>query len=202
MTQAADSNDPFSSSRRLPAESSAVFAHRGDYWHIVFAGEVCHLRDSKGLRYIAHLLRRPGEKVPSLELVETAGRGDGKRAVSPGVRTATERRASSLESSYRDRLRQVRADLEAAHAKGDSDGTAVLAEEIDFLVERSARIEREALDRSPERARLTVTKCVGSALRKIGSAHPSLGAHLAATIRRGYSCSYTPDPRSPLVWGG
>jgi hypothetical protein len=51
-----------------------------------------------------------------------------------------------------------------------------------------------------ERARLTVTKAIKAALRKICAQHPPLGAHLTATIRRGYYCSYTPDPRYPIRW--
>ena len=55
---------------------------------------------------------------------------------------------------------------------------------------------------SAERARLTVTKAIKAALAKIGEKHPWLGEHLSATIRRGYFCSYTPDPRHPIRWDG
>jgi len=51
-----------------------------------------------------------------------------------------------------------------------------------------------------ERARLTVTKAIKAALAKISERHPTLGQHLSATIRRGYLCSYTPDPRNPIQW--
>jgi hypothetical protein len=30
--------------------------------------------------------------------------------------------------------------------------------------------------------------------------NPSLGRHLAATIRTGRYCSYGPDPRAPITW--
>jgi hypothetical protein len=53
---------------------------------------------------------------------------------------------------------------------------------------------------SAERARLTVTKAIKAALGKICEQHPALGQHLSATIRRGYFCSYTPDPRYPIHW--
>ena len=30
--------------------------------------------------------------------------------------------------------------------------------------------------------------------------YPRLAAHLQATVRRGYFCVYTPDPRTPITW--
>lgn len=51
-----------------------------------------------------------------------------------------------------------------------------------------------------ERARLTVTKGIKSAIDRIAKSHAVLAQHLAATIKRGYFCSYTPDPRLPIVW--
>jgi hypothetical protein len=53
---------------------------------------------------------------------------------------------------------------------------------------------------TPERARISVTKAIGSALVRIGAVHPVLGSHLAAAVRRGQRCSYTPDPRRPIRW--
>ena len=51
-----------------------------------------------------------------------------------------------------------------------------------------------------ERARITVTKGIKTALDRICAAHPRLGRHLAGTIRRGYLCLYLPDPRLPIRW--
>ena len=58
---------------------------------------------------------------------------------------------------------------------------------------------RRAADHA-ERARLAVTKAVKSALRRLAAVHPRLAAHLQATVRRGYFCVYTPDPRTPITW--
>ena len=51
-----------------------------------------------------------------------------------------------------------------------------------------------------ERARLTVTKGIKAALEKIRASDPSLGQHLATSIKTGYFCSYTPDPQRPITW--
>ena len=55
----------------------AVLRPEGDFWTIAFGGEICRLRDSVGLRYLAVLLRRPGLKVPAANLVVLAGRVEG-----------------------------------------------------------------------------------------------------------------------------
>jgi hypothetical protein len=53
-----------------------------------------------------------------------------------------------------------------------------------------------------ERARVAATKAITTAVARISACHPGLGAHLAATIRRGYCCSYTPDPARSVGWVG
>jgi hypothetical protein len=50
----------------------AVFRREGDYWTVAYAGQTAHLRDVKGLSYLACLLRRPGREVHVLELVRDA----------------------------------------------------------------------------------------------------------------------------------
>jgi hypothetical protein len=41
----------------------------------------------------------------------------------------------------------------------------------------------------------------GRALDKIAGRYPELGAHLSATVRRGYACAYVPDPRIRVSTG-
>ena len=54
--------------------------------------------------------------------------------------------------------------------------------------------------RASENARVGVTRAIGAALRRIEEHHPSLGAHLRATVRTGQRCVYTPDPCVPVAW--
>ena len=53
----------------------SLFRHEGEYWTIAFAGSVVHLRDRRGLHYLARLLARPGERIPTEELVARAAPG-------------------------------------------------------------------------------------------------------------------------------
>lgn len=51
-----------------------------------------------------------------------------------------------------------------------------------------------------ERARVNVTRALGSLLRRLETHHPELAKHLRATVRTGAHCVYTPDPRLPIDW--
>jgi hypothetical protein len=58
---------------------------------------------------------------------------------------------------------------------------------------RSSRLDGEG-------ARLSVTKAIKVAFDKVRRSHPVLARHLKATIKRGYVCTYAPDPRHPTSW--
>jgi hypothetical protein len=51
-----------------------------------------------------------------------------------------------------------------------------------------------------ERTRVRVTRAVRAAMARIAQHHPSLGEHLAATIKTGASCSYAPDRQIAPAW--
>ena len=61
---------------------SAVCRQEGEYWTIVYDGTLFRLRDAKGLQYLAHLLRHPGERVQCDALVSAAGGGSSAAAIS------------------------------------------------------------------------------------------------------------------------
>jgi hypothetical protein len=77
--------------------------------------------------------------------------------------------------------------------------------ERDFLVGELARAvglggrDRRAASHA-ERARLNATRAIRAAIANLGRASPSLGRHLAATIRTGRHCCYAPGPRAPIDW--
>src|SRR5262245_4411144 len=51
-----------------------------------------------------------------------------------------------------------------------------------------------------ERARLAVTEAIRITPARIHAAHPGLGRHFFATVRRGCPCVYVPDHRAPMAW--
>ena len=76
--------------------SEAMFRREGDYWTIEYAGTVCYLRDSKGLHYLAALLRHPGTELSALELtgdgdVDAAAAERARQNVARAVRMVLDR---------------------------------------------------------------------------------------------------------------
>src|SRR5262245_40652304 len=51
----------------------SVFRREGDVWLVMFDGETAHLRDLKGMQYLARLLAQPRRKIHVLELVGEPG---------------------------------------------------------------------------------------------------------------------------------
>jgi hypothetical protein len=50
----------------------ALFRQEGEYWTIEYAGTLFRLRDGKGLRYLAQLLRHPGQRFAVTDLLASA----------------------------------------------------------------------------------------------------------------------------------
>ena len=188
-----------------PDEARNVFRRDGDYWSLEFAGSTAHVRDLKGMRYLARLLGEPSRELHVLDLVaaETIGVAPaGGRAIFGDAGEMLDDRAKE---AYRRRLAEIDEDLEDAHASGDATREAQADTEREFLVRELSRAVglggrgRRAGDAS-ERARAAATRAVRQAMARIGEQLPELGEHLDRTIRTGTYCSYQPDPRAPADW--
>ena len=75
-TMAAGQPDEGTASVACGPGTRALFRPEGEFWTIAFGSEVCWLRDSAGLRYLAVLLGRPGVKVLAADVILLAGRAD------------------------------------------------------------------------------------------------------------------------------
>ena len=177
---------------------AGVFRREGEYWSISFAGDLLRLRDSKGLGYIARLLREPGQAVHVLELT---GGGDGRR-LDGDAGPLLDARAKA---AYRQRLAELERELETATAGGDSGGAARLVRERDSLIRELARAvglggrDRRAAS-AAERARVNVTRAVKAVIGRLREQSPALGRHFEVAIKTGVSCRYQPEPDSPFRW--
>lgn len=108
-------------------------------------------------------------------------------------------------AEYKQRLLDLREELQEAEAFNDEGRIERLREEIDFLTqELTSAVGLGGRDRKAashaERARINVTRTIYAALKKITESHPILGRSLSDSIRTGIYCSYIPDPRYPLIW--
>jgi hypothetical protein len=171
------------------ADGADVFRLDGEVWALRYAGRTVRLRDSKGLRDLAVLLARPGEQTHVSELTGAAGlpRSD--------AGPVADRRALA---AYRERLRQIDAELSSADA-GSAEAGALDREREALLAELSATTGLGGLPRvagsSTERMRKAVTYRIRHAIARVTGVHPELGRHLRASVRTGTWCSYTPEHR-------
>jgi hypothetical protein len=201
-----------------PTVSRSLFRREGEYWTVAYQGAVVRLRDAKGLRHLARLLTHPGREFHAVDL-EAVGRqpgsplvvgprgraGAGELGVRPDLGDAGPLLDATAKAAYQARLGELGAELEAAEGGNDPARAARARAERDFLVAELARAvgldgrDRRAASHA-ERARLNATRAIRAAMANLARVHPSLGRHLAATIRTGRYCAYTPDPRAPIAW--
>jgi len=166
---------------------------------MTFGGRTVHVRDLKGLHYLAQLLAHPGREFHVLDLV--AG-GTGQQMA---VGDAGEILDDQAKTAYRRRLAEIEEDIEQARVLGDAEREAQADAERDLLVGELARAvglggrDRRAASAS-ERARSGVTRAVRQGIARIGEHHPELGEHLDGAVRTGTYCAYAPDGGSPAAW--
>jgi non-specific serine/threonine protein kinase len=108
-------------------------------------------------------------------------------------------------AEYKQRLIDLRDELQEAETFNDVGRVERLRAEIDFLTQELTNAvglggrHRKAASQA-ERARVNVTRTLRAALGKIAESHPALGRYLSNTIRTGLYCSYVPDSNSSLIW--
>ena len=108
-------------------------------------------------------------------------------------------------AEYGRRLEALEGELAEARAWRDVERVARLENEVDFLTQELARAVglggRARTFSSPdERARISVTKAIRTAIRLIDPHCPALAAHFGASIQTGRFCSYATPGASPPGW--
>jgi tetratricopeptide (TPR) repeat protein len=190
-----------------------VFHKAGDYWTLTYQGSTCQLKDARGLRAIALLLRTPGQEQHVLDILASMGgnrRATRRPAYDPeapgapqGDLGATLDRLSK--TAYQRRLLDLQTTLAEAQRHHDLARATATQAEIDWLTqELAAAVGLGGRDRrvgaDAERARSTVTKAIKAAVQKIRQHHPALGHHLATHLKTGVFCQYQCAPGQPTSW--
>ena len=206
-------SDPSAPVPDEPADADInIFRREGDYWSVLFDGDMVRVRDLKGMHYLARLLAEPSREFHVLDLVaaESGNATKVNRGSLAGLSHSTFGDAGEMlddraKDAYRRRLSEIEDDLEQANAIGDTERAAQADTERDFLVRELARAvglggrDRRAASAS-ERARAGATRAIRQAISRIAEHHPKLGEHLDHAIRTGTYCAYLPDPRVPVGW--
>jgi hypothetical protein len=200
------------------APQTGTLAREGDVWTIAVGDRQVRLKHAKGLVYLRELLTRPGVEVHALELVAaaegapvTASEAGSAREAARDAELAVGRDDAgpllddTAKAAYRERLEQLRDEVEEADRFHDPERAARAREELEFLTAELAsavglggRDRRAASD--AERARVSVTRAVRSVIRRVGEHDEALARLLDATVRTGTFCAYEPDPGRPIAW--
>ena len=216
------SNDSRAASH--PAQKG-VFRKEGDYWNVGYDGNAVRLKDTRGLGYIAHLLRHPGAEFHVLDLYGGIASQREENAISQlvnglprddedlekagihiaGPGDAGEMLDEQAKVAYRRRLSELREDLAEAKELGRVERAEQAEQEIDELTQELSRAvglggrNRRAASAS-ERARQSITKSIKSALGAIAQSEATLADLLSRCIKTGTFCSYRLDPDFPIAW--
>jgi len=202
------------SSAATPAQG--VFRKEGEYWTVGWKDHPLRLKDSKGVAYLAHLLRHPTTSFHALDLVGGLDRHDDDEAAradrgldASDLHVTSDDAGEMLDdrakATYRRRLQELQAELTAAEASGSLAGAEAAEHEIASLTAELRRAvglhgrTRRAAS-AAERARQSVTKTVRAVVERIRHGDATLGEMLARSIRTGAFCSYEPDASAPVEW--
>jgi hypothetical protein len=195
-------DEPAPPSAPPPSPTAAVFRCEGQYWSVGFGGRIVRVKQTKGVQYIAHLLRHPGQDFLALDLMQTSNGGTHAGPGPDGGEPLLDARARA---AYRTRLQELREELEEAERCNDLGRVTrlqaerqALAEQLHSALGLSGRGRRNGS--AAERARSTVGKRIRDALNQIAALHPPIGHHLRACVKTGYVCSYTPSPGQKVAW--
>jgi hypothetical protein len=199
----------------------AIFRKEGEYWTLGRGRNTFRLKDTKGLGYIAHLLRDPGVEFHVLDLAggiagkrdddetQALPRGD-EDLEKAGIRIsnlgdAGEMLDEQAKAAYKRRLSDLREELEEAKEVGNVERAERAEQEIDALTAELSRAvglggrDRRAASAS-ERARQSIGKTIKSVVEKIAQSDALLGDIFSRCIKTGTFCSYQPDRDFPIAW--
>ena len=172
-----------------------VLRRSGEYWEVGSLGDLRHVKDSKGMRYLHELVSHPHRDTHVLDLV-------GGGVVSGSAVEAIDEKAVG---SYRARLEDLRDEIADARDANDSERANRLLAEFEAIADelQSATGLGGRIRRAPnavERARMSVRKALKTAIDRISAVAPDAGRHLSGAVRTGAFCSYDPETGVTPDW--
>jgi hypothetical protein len=187
--------------------ATATLARQQKGWVVACGDSRAKLTESKGLRYLAELVRNPGAERHALDLVDQV---EGLGAT-PGIADrrhlgdAGELLDARARTAYRHRIEALRSEIDDALAAGAENRAERQQGELDQLVNELARAfgvggrERRAAS-AAERARVNVTRALRTAVSRICDVLPEAGAVLDRGVRTGLYCAYRPNGGDAVHW--
>ena len=175
-------------------------------WRVVFDGRETLVRNLKGMHYLAQLLAHPDRETHVFELyaaVDAPGEAARQSTLRPAGPVADPVLDAQAMAAYRQRLLDLRDEIEEAEGLGDigrvehaRNEVGVIEEELGRIVGFGGRPRRQS--DAVERARKAIYNRLQSTINAIDEVLPDLGRHLTASVRTGTFCVYRPE--RPTEW--
>jgi hypothetical protein len=181
--------------RERPASRTVALTLTKGFWDVSLDGTSVRLKDTKGLRYVAELIRRSGVEQHALDLVDrvegVSAEGIDRRALGDAGPALD----GQARAAYRRRIEELRAEADDAIESGNLEAAERAQAELDALVAQLASAfgiggRDRPVASAAERARLNVTRAIRSAIAKVVEALPEAGPALARQVRTGLYCAY------------
>ena len=194
------------------AAATAELIREGEYWTVAFKDRELRVRDSKGMGYLAELLAHPEREIEVLALAggRSADRASQAEVADAGLTLSSDSDGDPLldehaRLAYRERLKDLREEIEEADAFRDPERAAsaraeyaAIADELAGATGLGGRDRRTGT--VGERARLNVTRAIRSAIARVAEHDGALGEHLSTCVHTGRVCVYRPDRQAPVAW--
>jgi tetratricopeptide (TPR) repeat protein len=186
-------------SELVPARHQARLCRSGSQWECGFSGAAFHIPHMIGLQHLARLVAANGNEVHVLELTSS---GAAQMAGAPSAQALLDPKAKE---AYRQRIADLRDDLDEAEDNNDFERADRLRAELDTIVDelRSAvglgGRDRTAANNA-ERARVAVRKAITAAIDRVAEHDSAFAQHLRLHVQTGLYCRYEPDPTEPIDW--
>jgi hypothetical protein len=165
------------------------FLWKGEIWEVSYQHKTAILKDSKGMRFLAVLLRDPRKPFEARELYQFVTRGSEEPLeLESGDRPLDDKAKAEALSEYN----RLKIKKDEAIATGDLDRAAAIEEEMDGLANHLAE-QRDMYSPQTERARKNIGNQLESVTSRIANALPDLAAHLRKSLRKGRFVSYQAD---------
>ena len=180
---------------QLGPRSTSMLRREGETWTLARPGHDVHLRDSKGLRYLAAVVAAApvGGSTSSSWRGRRFRRARPLRVIDEAARAAYRRPAGRARARAR-RGRPARRPARASvRARRRAPGAARRA----LGGGRARRPPAPQWPRRPRRPARPSPTGSAPALERIEREDPELAAHLRGSLRLGTECAYRPEPRSP-----
>ncbi len=164
-----------------------IFIREDELWQISFDGKTIRMAEAKGLYDIQRMLREPDKQFHCTDLNNHEGNQQPVLVFDEKAKRA-----------YKNKILELQGEIQSAEYNNDFGRASILQKEYDDILHHltvslglngRTRKANDPIDKT----RSAVTWRIRNVIRKMETLHPVLGKHLAASIRTGIFCSYTPE---------